>query len=266
MGTDSTSLGDRMKDYEAATRMVLPRRTYTIIRVDGRAFHTYLKGAQKPFDYVFMEDMSVVARTLCAEIAGTAFAYAQSDEISLLVTDFGGVHTEPWFGGNVQKIVSVSAALATSALGQRRPGTMPLFDSRVFTIPSPVEVANYFLWRQRDAVRNSVSMAAQAHFSHRRLQGLSGGQMQELLFSEAKVNWNAYPDAAKRGLVMQKVIRQEEMTYTDKRTSKETTITVPRSYWMGRGAPHFVAEPVSWLADTIPSLPTLEVKHEPPFA
>jgi tRNA(His) 5'-end guanylyltransferase len=252
-----------MKGYEAATRYELPRRTYTILRVDGRAFHSYLRGADRPFDLVFMNQMDAVAADLCQEISGSAFAYAHSDEISVLVTDFGSVHSEAWFGGGVQKMASVAAACATASLNRARwtdysNFRLATFDARVFTIPDPVEVANYFVWRQRDCVRNSIAMAAQAHFSHKRLHGLNGGEMQELLWQEKQVNWNDYPDGAKRGRVCQRVTAPEEVTYTDKRTEQEHTIEAIRSHWLSSAAPHFKAEAGSFLADAIPPLPSLQ--------
>lgn len=254
--SDNTALGDRMKRHEATYRTLLPRRTYTIIRVDGRSFHQYLRGAAKPFDEVFMADMDAVAESLCQEISGAAFAYTQSDEISVLITDFASHSTEPWFGGVVAKQLSISAALATAVLNERRPGRRALFDARVFTVSDPVEVANYFIWRQRDAVRNSISMAAQARFSHKRLHGVSTSGMQELLWSEAGINWNDYPDGCKRGRVSVRRVGPRETTYTDKRTSKRCTVNAIRSWWETTGAPHFTAAPGgSWLVDAIPSLP-----------
>lgn len=251
-----------MKGYEAATRLVLPGRTYTIIRVDGRSFHGYLRRAEKPFDLGFMADMDQVAEALCKEISGSVFAYAQSDEISVLLADFGSVHTEPWFGGTVQKMASIAAAVATAHLNRIRYVDNALmglatFDGRVFTIPSAVEVANYFLWRQRDAVRNSVSMAAQAQFSHTSLHGLNGDQMQERLFREKGINWNDYPDGCKRGRVCQRVTGEEDITYTDKRSGGQVTTRAVRSRWASTPAPHFSASPDSFLAEVIPPLPGL---------
>lgn len=262
MSSDSTALGDRMKGYEAAARFVLPRRTYTICRVDGRAFHSYLRHAEKPFDLIFMNQMDHVASVLCEEMMGAVFAYAHSDEISVLLTDFGSVHTEAWFGGTVQKMASIAAATATAALNRDRYADysnfrLATFDARVFTIPDPVEVANYFIWRQRDCVRNSISMAAQAHFPHKRLQGLSSGQIQELLWQEKQVNWNDYPDGAKRGRICQRITAPEEVTYTDKRTQEEHTIEAVRSRWVSEAAPHFKAEAGSFLSDVIPPMPML---------
>ncbi len=268
MSSDSTALGDRMKGYEAATRLELPRRTYTIVRVDGRAFHSYLRQAERPFDSVLMETMDQVAAALCAEMMGAVFSYAHSDEISVLLADFGSVHTEAWFGGTVQKMASLAASAATAEFNYRAAAAMmgkglkvpherATFDARVFTIPSPVEVANYFVWRQRDCVRNSVAMAAQAHFSHKRLHGLNGAQMQELLWSEKGVNWNDYPDGAKRGRVCQRVTAPERVTYTDKRTQQECTVEAIRSHWVPSAAPHFKAEAGSFLAAAIPAMPML---------
>jgi tRNA(His) 5'-end guanylyltransferase len=255
--TDNSAIGDRMKRYEATTRTLLPRRTYTVLRVDGRAFHSYLRGATKPFDEPFMADMDAVAEALCAEIAGARFAYTQSDEISILATDFGSHNTEPWFGGVVAKQLSIAASLATAVLNERRPGSRALFDARVFTINDPVEVANYFLWRQRDAVRNSISMAAQAHFPHKRLHGVNGGGMQELLWSEAGVNWNDYPDGCKRGRVTVRRVGQRETSFTHKRTRELRTVVAMRSWWESSAAPQFTTEADGWLAEVVPPLPAL---------
>lgn len=241
--SDSTALGDRMKRYEAVTRDFLPRRTYTILRVDGKAFHAYLRRADKPFDAAFMKAMDETMEALCREVSGTVFAYTQSDEISLLLADFANIHTEPWFGGNVQKMVSIAASCATASF-RMKDSDPAMFDARVFTIPDPVEVANYFLWRQRDAVRNSVSMAAQANFPHRELQGLNGGQLQEKLFTEKGVNWNDYPARARRGAICVKVHYQEGEEW--------------RSRWEVMGSPHFDAQADGFLASIIPELPSFK--------
>ena len=254
LSVDSDSLADRMKRYERATLTVLPPRTYTILRVDGRAFHSYLRGADKPYDYAFMADMDEVGRALCEEISGSVFAFLQSDEVSVLAVDFMSNGTQPWFAGEVQKMVSAAASTATAALCARRPGG-PTFDARVFTVADPVEVGNYFLWRQRDCVRNSVTMAAQAHFSHRELQGVHSGGMQEMLWKERSVNWNDYPLGAKRGRVVVRESGEREVTFTHKRTGEEQTVTALRSWWEVRPAPHFNLEPGGFLADAIPSRP-----------
>lgn len=206
MANDGTSLGDRMKRYENVTRYVLPRRTYTIVRVDGRAFHSLLKDAQRPYDYHVMDVMALVSQELCQDMAGAAIAYQQSDEVSVLLTDFQSVHTEPFFGGVIQKIATSAAATATWAWCREWKNNEGRFDARVFTIPERSEVANYFLWRQRDATRNSIMMAGQAAFPHSVLQHMNGNAIQELLFRDKQINWNDYPVRAKRGQVTEHTV------------------------------------------------------------
>lgn len=259
MSSDRTGLGDRMKRFEQATKTVLPPRTYTLLRVDGKAFHSYLRGAVKPYDEQFMADMDAVAEALCAEISGAVFAYTQSDEISVLAVDFTSAGTQPWFGGEVQKWCSVAASLATAVLNERRPGRRAMFDARVFTVADPAEVANYFIWRQRDAVRNSISMAAQAVFPHRRLHGVNSAQAQELLWAEKGINWNDYPDGCKRGRVAVRASGEREVTFTHKRTGTEETVVAMRSWWETQAAPHFTSNAGGFLAETIPAMPGLGV-------
>jgi tRNA(His) 5'-end guanylyltransferase len=132
-----------------------------------------------------------------------------------------------------------------------------MFDARVFTIADPVEVANYFIWRQRDCVRNSIAMAAQAHFSHKRLHGVNTGQMQELLWSEKGINWNDYPDGCKRGRVIVRESGEREVTFTHKRTGEEQIVVAMRSWWEAQPAPHFTLNDGAWLPSVIPPMPTL---------
>lgn len=198
------ALGDRMKSYyEGRTKTLLPRRTYTIIRIDGKAFHTYTRGLERPFDDNLINDMDETAMYLCENIQGAKFAFVQSDEISILLTDFDKLQTSAWFDGNVQKITSISASLATAKFNQLRPGKIALFDSRVFTIPSNIEVENYFIWRQQDTVRNSISSVAQSLFSSKELHKVNVSQMQELCFQKG-VNWNDFDDKKKRGRLIVK--------------------------------------------------------------
>jgi tRNA(His) guanylyltransferase len=193
-------LGDRMKDqYEDRTRYFLPRRTFTIIRLDGKAFHSFTRGFERPYDRTLMAWMDYTAQVLCEEIQGVKMAYVQSDEISLLLTDFDKITTSAWFDGNIQKIVSVSASIATTAFAEKNLGDRKAnFDSRVFTIPDRTEVENYFVWRQQDAVRNSISMTAQSLYSHKQLEGKNITEQQEMCFQKG-VNWNDMPDGFKRG-------------------------------------------------------------------
>ncbi|MEE2040115.1 tRNA(His) guanylyltransferase Thg1 family protein [Nocardiopsis sp. CT-R113] len=253
---DSLSLADRMKQYEQATRHTLPARTYTILRVDGRAFHSFLRHADRPFDGAVMAAMDATAAALCADISGAVFAYTQSDEISVLITDFGSAGTQQWFGGVVQKIASVSASVATMAFnaeyGHHYDGATATFDARVFTLPTPTEVANYFVWRQRDAIRNAISMAARAEFSHRELHQVSTATARALLL-ERGIHFDTYPAGARHGRLCTRTTREEDVTYTDRRTGTERTIRAARSRWETGPAPLFTADPDGPLIESIPA-------------
>lgn len=199
------SLGDRIKgQYEDRTRYLLPRRTYTILRADGKAFHTFTRRCEKPYDTRLVEAFDAAMLALCREAQGSCFGYVQSDEISILLTDFSTITTDAWFDGNIQKIVSVAASIVTAAFNaQYSDGTsdhwQAHFDCRAFTIPDQIEVENYFIWRQQDAVRNSIQSLAQSKFSQKQLHGLSVNEQQELLFREHGINWNDTPTEQKRG-------------------------------------------------------------------
>jgi tRNA(His) guanylyltransferase len=202
--TAKDALGNRMKNqYENRTRYQLPRRTYTILRLDGKAFHTLTRNMVRPFDLNFANALDQSAAVLCNEVMGAEFAYTQSDEISILMTDFAKETTESWFDGNIQKICSVSAAIVSTVFStedyifRSNCGT-GVFDARVFTIPDPVEVENYFIWRQKDCVRNSIQMVAQSHYSHRQLHGKNAQALQDMIHEKGD-NWNDYPQAFKNG-------------------------------------------------------------------
>lgn len=253
------SLGDRMKaQYENRTRFFLPRRTYTVVRVDGRAFHTYCRGLPRPFDTELMEHMNAAGKRLCDSMQGACFGFVQSDEISVLLTDFEKIDTEAWFDGNLQKIASVAASEATAEFNlQRYSAGHPFsatFDARAFTIPDPVEVANYFVWRQQDATRNSISMAAQAQFSHQQLHGLSSSQQQEMLWREKGINWNDYPAGCKRGRAIVREVYTADVPYTDKRSGEERIAEhVTRSRWVDVEPPIFTQDRL-WLEQFIPRM------------
>ena len=249
------TLKDLMKEYEQVTSQTLPRRTYTILRVDGRAFHSYLRGAEKPYDMQFVADMDQVAMALCAEIQGTVLGYVQSDEISILMTDFSNPGSQSWFGGNVQKMVSIAAASASVTLSLLRPGTgQPTFDARVFTIPDPDHVISYFMWRQQDAVRNSISMAARAVFSHTRLQGVNSLMALEMLTDLEGIRWDDYPDAVKYGRVIVQEERQELVIWKNPRTQETETSMATRWSWESKAAPEFDREPDGFLMGAVPSM------------
>jgi len=199
---EKSNFGDRMKKYENAFRICLPIRMPLIIRLDGCAFHTYTAKFEKPFDARLISAMQETCIYLCKEIMGCKLAYWQSDEISLLLTDYNQLNSQAWFDKNIQKITSVSASMATAIFNREMfaRGVVKLahFDSRVVILP-PDEVCNYFLWRQRDAERNSLQSLAQQHFSQKQLHGLKTSQLHDLLMLDKGINWNDIPTYQKRG-------------------------------------------------------------------
>jgi tRNA(His) guanylyltransferase len=257
------ALGDRMKDYyEDRTRIKLPRKTYTIIRIDGKAFHTYTKGLNRPFDDGLIEDMDETTAYLCKNIQGVKFGYVQSDEISLLLTDFDDISTDMWFDGNLQKMCSIASSLATAKFNQLRmvrtcddfggdisfealdkevieKFKLAMFDARVFQIPSSIEVENYFIWRQQDATRNSISSVAQSMYSPKELHGKKTDEMQEMIFQKG-TNWNDYSSRKKRGGFVDKVLM---INGKPKQENQEIFIEdVVRSKWTSVDCPIFTQE------------------------
>jgi len=187
-----------------------------ICRMDGRAFHTFTKGLGRPYDQN-LSDLMVEVTTQMVRSSGACIGYTQSDEITLvwLVDD---PKSEMFFGGRVQKMVSILPAQLSVYFNVMLPdylphkaGTFPVFDCRVFSVPNRTEAANTLVWRELDATRNSISMAAQAHFSHKQLMGKSCSDMQEMLFQKG-INWNDYPDFFKRGSYVQRVKRERAFT------------------------------------------------------
>ena len=215
------SLGDRMKCYyENITRYNLPRRTFTVIRIDGKAFHSYTKGLDRPFDVKFISDMDSTACYLCDNIQGAKLAFVQSDEISIILTDFEKLTTDAYFGGNIQKIASITASMATAKFNQLRQGKLAMFDSRVFTIPSRTEIFNYLIWRQQDTTRNSIQSVAQSLYSQKQLHGKNTSEMQEIIFKKG-INWNDYSPKLKRGRLVIKEYYQKENTIRSRWISVE---------------------------------------------
>lgn len=203
------SFAARMKGYEEASSQVLVRRLPVIIRVDGKNFSKLSNRlCEKPFDRKFTESIEAAAHRLCKEAQNVRLAYFQSDEISILMTDYRTLNTDPWFDNSVQKISSVSAGIATAGFlhafvskffsGDESWPAFPSFDARCFNLPRE-EVTNYFIWRQRDAERNSISMTADAHFSHSELHGQNREQKMDMLMLRKGINWNDLDPVFKRG-------------------------------------------------------------------
>lgn len=186
--------------------------------------------------------MVSLAKALCAEVSGSVFAYTQSDEISILMQDFESVGTQPWFDGEVQKIASVAASFAAAWFNNSSYGVRSFahFDARVFTIPEPVEVANYFIWRQRDAMRNAILAYAQHEFGAKAIQGISTSELRVMLDEQGVQIVHRYG--------MGVIVDKDHITHED---------GTQRSFWATFIAPPLNCEPGFYLSKAIPPLPTL---------
>ncbi len=217
------SLGDRMKEYyENRSKIYLTRRTPVIIRLDGKAFHSFTKGFKRPYDEIFHQAMNNTMKYLCANIQGCKLGYTQSDEITLLLTDYTTLTTDAWFGYGVQKMCSVAASMATlmfnkyfrAAVNSYFAGKVmdeyqktmcaaldkgAMFDARCFNIPKE-DATNCFIWRQQDATRNAIQMLGQTYFTHKELQGKSCNDIQDMLMLQKGINFNDMPVEFKRGV------------------------------------------------------------------
>lgn len=266
MSNKKDSLGDRMKRYENNARYSLTRRVPAIIRLDGKAFHTFTKGMKKPFDQILMNAMQNTMKYLCENIQGCVFGYTQSDEITLVLTDYATITTDAWFGYGIQKMASIAASMATLAFNTNfiesanaalqyfdtessvqgavefdysvyeRKFNKALFDARVFPIPKD-EVCNCLVWRQQDATRNSIEAVGQANFSHRELNCKSCNDIQEMLWSQRGINWNDFPVDCKRGACCYRVAR--ELPMQDPRDPTKEIVVSRRQWVIDREPPIF---------------------------
>ena len=231
-------LGKRMKEfYEGIPKTKLMRRCPVAIRLDIRAAHTFARGFVRPFDEVFGNAMARTMEYLCKNIQGCIFGYKQSDEITLVLSDYRKLTSDAWFDYEVQKMCSISASMTTMAFNKffryevdcfeernvrdYSDSGVPIwkndeaeaqhaiywnaidegamFDSRCFNIPKE-EVVNMVYWRQLDATRNSIQMVGQANFSHSELQKKSCNDIQDMLFTQKSIHWNDFPTKWKRGM------------------------------------------------------------------
>ena len=212
-----------MKEYEKAYDIKLPKRMPIILRIDGRSFHQVLKNAEKPFDKDVKTFMDSVAVALVDEVGGAVFAYVQSDEVNLLVINYSTLEFEPYFNNELQKIVSVTASIATREFNSmidtyknKAKILYGTFDSRAFVLPKE-EVCNLFLWRQQDCERNSVQMVARSLYTHKQCENKNNSQLQDMMFKKG-INWNSLPVWQKRGRAVYR------KAYTENRVLKSRII------------------------------------------
>jgi tRNA(His) 5'-end guanylyltransferase len=250
-------LGDRMKDYESRFRFFLPKRSYTLLRLDGKAFHTYTKGLERPFDVSLINSMDNTAKFLCENIQGAKVAYVQSDEITILLEDFKNIRTESYFGGNIQKIASIAASMASAFFNKymfsnnsSKRESLAFFDCRCWSLSDPFEVENTFIWRQKDAIRNSIQLVAQSIFSSKQIFKKSQKDLLEMIEGSSSKNWESYPDGLKYGRVITK--RRYTLQASD---PKGNIIETLRSAWFIEESPVFT-ENRQFLRDFIEPIPS----------
>lgn len=193
-----SNIGDRIKRYEKVWDFSLLPRSPLFIRVDGKSFHTYTRGSDKPFDQHLINAMVKAAQKTAKEMSGFVAAYIQSDECTFMLSDYTNFDSEGWFNYELNKVVSISASAYTAYFNEAydRVG-LGLFDSRAFTVPIE-DAPNVFIWRQRDWERNSIQMLARAHLSHKELDHKKVPEIHEMLHQKG-INWASLSDQLKNG-------------------------------------------------------------------
>lgn len=211
-------LGDRCKAFEMAeagrkAMLGLP----LLVRLDGRAFHTFCRGLARPFDQRLSFCMQSTAAALVEEFHATT-GYTQSDEITLAWITEEGSRAQLPFDGRYQKLCSVLAGFASATFARLVPGCLPeknsatpCFDARAWQVPTPADALEVFFWREDDAVKNSVQMAARAVVSHKELDGKGRKDQLDILHAKG-IRWNDYPAFFKRGSYFRRVTRARTLT------------------------------------------------------
>lgn len=277
--------------YESTPKIHLMHRCPVAIRLDGRAFHTFTKGFQKPFDKILMKSMQETMQYLCENIQGCVFGYTQSDEITLILVDYKNLTSTAWFDYDIQKVCSIAASMATMAFNNifskyikkfdlelayndngvdteenrklleiytKAVNKGAMFDARCFNIPKE-EVANLIYWRQLDAMRNSVQAVGQTNFSHKELQGKSCADIKEML-KEKDIDWDSLPLECQRGSCCVKnviTVKKEQIVFpSGKKTVMRTirlrdTSKLEKAWIIDKEIPIFKGEGRKYIEDLI---------------
>lgn len=210
------AFGDKVKAFESASaKVVLDEDQPMCVRLDGKAFHTFTRGLARPYDKR-LSDAMVETMNYLVEKTDARLGYAQSDEITLIYFKTAP-HQQTYFGSRVQKLTSVLASMATAKFNHEVTKNIPekadlfaFFDCRVWNVPTLQDAADVFIWRQDDAIKNSVSMAAYSKFSDKKLLGKSSKEKIQML-ADVGIDWHAYPDFFKSGTYAMKKNKQVEM-------------------------------------------------------
>ena len=262
------SLADRMKQYEAVNDRILVPKIPFIIRVDGRNFSTYTRGFKKPFDKIMGKTMREVVTKLCEEIPGAVLGYTQSDEITIICKYTDRIVSQAWFNGRVRKIETIAASKATKWFNKlftenvmnyeiefrqkissydidkdayrkydtvlRKKAGMAEFDARVFNVPE-WDCINNIIWRQQDAIRNSVEMVGHANFSNKELHKVNCEGIKKMLKEQRGIDWEKdFNSYQKYGAFCYRVETQREI--------KGKTIT--RNVWYCNKYEEFIVQEI----------------------
>lgn len=244
-------LGAEMKALEAAHQPPRLRPDLPIYaRIDGRAFSSFTRDLERPFDPRMLRAMQDTARALLEETSAV-YAYTQSDEISLVWAP-GGHGTEAFFGGRIQKMASILSGMATAYFMRAlldpdngladRAALCPHFDARVCQMPDRESAARMIAWRGLDAERNAVQMAAQARLSHKSLQGVPVVD-QIARLEGAGIRMADYPEAFRHGTQMSRVLVRRPLAPTELARIPERHRPDPGALVLRCEVRHFMAAP-----------------------
>lgn len=269
------TLQDKCNYFRSLSDYRLTPNGYVIAMLDGRAFSKLIKNKyKKPFDPVFMDMMNKTAQYLCQNIQGAKLAYVQSDEISILITDFDTPDTDSAFGYRICKLQSIMAAMAASKFNQLalvneinsrsydkilldcedtiyevsdavdiiEAQKLAEFDCKVWNVPDYNTAYCHFLWRQNDCTKNSKQQAAQTYLPHKELLGKTSDEQVELLRDEKGIDWNDYTDGEKYGRLIYREEVRKETTFYDKKEGREVSVSFTRNEFVSHYATPFNAD------------------------
>lgn len=236
---DNNTFADKMRKMQMSSNSALPAESLAILQLDGKAFRTWTKGLDFPYDNRFVEAMDKVARILAKKISGVQFAYVQSDEINFFVTDLKNLQSEPYYGNRIQKVVSTTAGLASAILTREFPEKdYAVFDGRFFNVPDMEAAEDWFVFRQSDAMKNSVRQVAHSRFFHKELLGKNTLDVKNMLI-EVNHPWEDYPEGVKLGRIVEKKFEPKTREFLHKDTKTIETVDYLKSTWVATPAEEF---------------------------
>ncbi len=213
---DKTDFGDRMKFYEGkeTKRQLIPMLPICV-RLDGNKFSKFTKGLRRPYDER-LSKLFVETTKYLVELSGAKIGFTESDEISLILNS-DSFKSQTFLNGKIHKLNSILSSNATAFFNANihkyipNWSNMATFDCRVWNVPNKIEAVNAILWREQDASKNSISMAASHYYSHKELQHKNSSEKQDMLMAKG-INWNDYPSFFKRGVFVQSKTIEKKYT------------------------------------------------------